>query len=162
MKKGFLKMVAPLALVAAFGTASASAAPRGGFGGHAGGHAFSAPARGFGGRAYVAPRVYGGYARPGYYGPGFGFGLGVGVYPYAYAPYAYAPYAYAPYGYANPAPAPYAAPACTGNYDQNGVYQPSPGCAAPPAPYQGAPGPAAPYQGAPAPQGPDGTAPYGN
>jgi hypothetical protein len=141
MKERFLsiaKMAAPLLLVAALGTAPALAAGRGGFrGGHAGGH------------VYAAPRVYGGYIGPRYYGPSIGLGFGFGAYPYVYAPYGYAPYAYpAPYGYA--------APACGGYYDQNGVWQPSPGCAAPAPPPQAAPAPAAAQPGPPPPG-----APYG-
>lgn len=174
MKQRFsriMKSVAPIAMIAAltaFSPASAFAAPRGG-GGHGGGfagggHSFAAPARGFsGGGHVVAPRVYGGgYVGRGYYGPriGIGLGFGVGAYPYGYAPYGYvAPYDYAaPYAY--PAPAPYgysAAPqTCNpaGYYDQNGVWQATPGCAAPPA--QAAP---APYNQGPSGPAPD--APYG-
>jgi hypothetical protein len=141
MKNGFLriaKTVAPLLLVAALGTGTAFAAGRGGF---------------RGGRGYVAPRVYGGYVGPRYYGPSIGLGFGFGAYPYVYAPYGYAPYAYpAPYGYAPPS--------CGGYYDQNGVWQPSPGCTAPPAPpAQAAPAPAPPDSGQPAPPAPG--APYG-
>jgi hypothetical protein len=124
MKERFLsiaKRAAPLLLVAVLGTAPAFAAGRGGsrgefHGGYRGAHGD--------GHIHVAPRVYGGYIGPRYYGPSIGLGFGFGAYPYGYAPYGYAPYAYpAPYGYAPPA--------CGGYYDQNGVWQPSPNCAAP-------------------------------
>jgi hypothetical protein len=127
MKNRFLKLVrtvvAPVALVVAMATfnpVSALAAGHGGAhggfsGGHGGGgHAFSAPARGYsGGRSFSGGRaIYGGrgyYGGPVYYGPGFGVGVGV----------------YAPYGYA--------APVCNpaGFFTINGVLQPYPGCAVP-------------------------------
>jgi hypothetical protein len=109
--------VAPVALIAAaavLSPVSALAAEhgRGGFGGghggYSGGHAYSAPARGFrgGGEFRGGRENFGGR---GYYRPGFGFGVGV----------------YAPYGYA--------APACNpaGFYDQYGNWQYYPGCAVP-------------------------------
>ncbi len=168
MKKRFssvVKVVAPLAMFAAmvgFSQASAVAAPRGGHAGggrsfaapsrgFGGGRSFAAPSRGFGGGRAVVPRAYGGrFAGPGYYGPSIGLGFGVGAYPYSYAPYGVAPYGYAaPYDYT--APYGYAAPAQTcdpaGYYDQNGVWQATPGCAAPQAP--GYPAPTAPAPGVP-------------
>jgi hypothetical protein len=88
--------------------AALAAVRGGGHGGFGGGHAYSAPARGFnGGRTFSGGRAF--YGGRGYYGPGFGFGVGV----------------YAPYGYA--------APVCNpaGFYDANGVWQYYPGCAVP-------------------------------
>jgi hypothetical protein len=168
MKQRFsriVKAMAPVAMFAAltaFNPASAFAAPRGGHagGGFAGGgRSFAAPARGFSGGHAVASRVYGGrYVGPGIYGPRIGLGFGIGAYPYGYAPYGYAvqyeyaaPYSY-PGPYDNSAPYGYSAPAQTcnpaGYYDQNGVWQATPGCAVPQdsaAPYA----PAAPAPNAP-------------